>query len=116
MILSTSQKIFIVIALVFLFGFILFSSFTGDKTVEEDVVVEKTTAVNGEEILILLEKSRSVSIDESIFISPLFIALDDWGIKLTPEPQGRPNPFAPIGFDIFTTTLENQNQSTSTVR
>lgn len=54
----------------------------------------------GREILALLSDLRSINLDGSIFSDPAFQALKDTTVKLTEEPKGRPNPFAPIGKDV----------------
>ncbi len=40
---------------------------------------------------------RSVSLTGTIFQDPAFINLRDFGTAIVAEPQGRPNPFAPLG-------------------
>ncbi|MFZ2621101.1 MAG: hypothetical protein WAX85_01215 [Minisyncoccia bacterium] len=57
------------------------------------------TGVVGQDILVLVEKLKNASIDQSFFSSVLFVSLRDFNTSLLPESQGRPNPFAPIGVD-----------------
>ncbi|MCI0542755.1 hypothetical protein L0Y69_03340 [bacterium] len=60
------------------------------------------TAEEGKAILALLNDLRSLQLDETFFSDPIFVSLEDWSVVLTPEPIGRPNPFAPIGEDTRT--------------
>lgn len=53
------------------------------------------------DVLTLVEKLKSISIDQNIFSSPLFLGLRDFTKGVFPELQGRTNPFATIGSDIF---------------
>lgn len=51
------------------------------------------------ELLVLLTSLESISLDDSIFFNPAFEALRDITIPLLREGnEGRPNPFAPVGF------------------
>jgi len=112
MILSTTQKFFVVIVLVFLFGFLAFSTIS-KKVDEETGVAEETAKVNGQDIIELVAKFNAVSINKEIFDSKLFSGLVDFSIALTPEATGRPNPFAPIGVDA-SLPLNTANQATTT--
>lgn len=53
----------------------------------------------GQEILSLVDKLNSTDIDPAIFSSSLFLGLKDFTFISTDEPQGRANPFAPIGVE-----------------
>jgi len=117
MILSSTQKIFIVLALVFLLGFVAYGAIsTGNTKVDTTSPVTTSSSVNGSDILALVEKFDKVSIDKTLFQSSLFMSLKDNSTPLTPESQGRPNPFAPIGFDNFSTASTPNPTSTSTQR
>lgn len=65
-----------------------------------NLVLPDDSAPVGTDILILANKIKTVTIDPSVFSSPLFAYLKDFSNPLTPEAQGRPNPFAPIGLDV----------------
>lgn len=92
------QKIYIVlltlIALGY-FGYNIFSS-TPYTTANPDF---SGTPIVGQDILSLVTKLKTISLDQSFFSSPLFIRLQDFSVTLFPESQGRPNPFAPIGVE-----------------
>ncbi len=67
-----------------------------------DVLVAMTsteTTVVGEDVLILVNRLKSVTIDPTIFQDSLFSSLTDQSIAIFPENIARPNPFAPIGLD-----------------
>ncbi len=71
-----------------------------------------TTAPVGQDILALVEKLKVISIDPSIFSSSLFTSLKDSETPLTPETEGRADPFSLIGVDApFTTTVAEPSQS-----
>ncbi len=53
----------------------------------------------GSDILMLLQKLKVVSIDPSLFSSPLLTNLKDSSVQLFSENQGRVNPFALTGLD-----------------
>ncbi len=74
-----------------------------------DVTNLSDAAIESQEIITLVDKVNSMSIDSSIFSSQLFAQLIDVSATITPEPYGRQNPFAPIGVDTIT-----QNSISST--
>jgi hypothetical protein len=52
----------------------------------------------GEEFLVLLLNIQNIKLDGAIFEDPAFKSLQDSSIELVQDiPEGRPNPFAPIG-------------------
>jgi len=75
-----------------------FLSGTGTETeiINTDVI---STEPLGQDILILAEKLEQISINSEIFSSNLFQTLVDLSIPISPEAQGRPNPFAAVGSD-----------------
>jgi len=62
---------------------------------QDDTQVVPRTEVD-QEIVRLLIDMRSLRLDGSLFVSPGFGMLHDFSREIVPEPQGRPNPFAPI--------------------
>ncbi len=109
-----SQKtliILIVLVVVAFVGYNLMSS----TPVEEGVEATTTSGdIVGGDILSLVEKLKMITIDSSIFSSALFASLRDSSAPLTPEIQGRPNPFAVIGSDVSSGSV--QTTATTTVR
>lgn len=63
-----------------------------DKNIANSQIVANTLPV--------LLSIQSIKLDDSIFSDPAFVRLVDTSIILVPDGnEGRPNPFAPIGFD-----------------
>ena len=48
---------------------------------------------------------RAIQLNGEIFTEPAFLALQDFSTAITPEPFGRPNPFAPLTKDILKNAL-----------
>lgn len=65
-------------------------------------------AEEGGELLSLLLQLKSITLNEGIFADGAFQTLEDFTVKLVPEPVGRKNPFAPIG------SVEASNTGTTT--
>jgi hypothetical protein len=51
----------------------------------------------GADLLPFLLQLNSLKLDDSIFSDPVFVSLEDYTIEIAPQPQGRSNPFAPLG-------------------
>ncbi|TSC70386.1 MAG: hypothetical protein CEO12_410 [Parcubacteria group bacterium Gr01-1014_46] len=94
------QKIILSVLILLGLGFVVYSTLFGDVPVPENLGEDTTVAVAvGQDILTLADKLQSTQIDTTIFSSPLFQSLIDISTPLTPEAQGRENPFAQIGVD-----------------
>lgn len=48
-----------------------------------------------QDVVLILNQLKSVSIDETIFTDPAFMTLTDFHRDIAPQPKGRSNPFAP---------------------
>ena len=94
-----SQKILIGgIILVIILAGALYYFYSGSSSVSVDFLIPEESQSVGQDIIVLVDKLNSISsIDSSLFSSVLFINLRDFSAILTPESQGKPNPFAPIG-------------------
>lgn len=93
---TTSQKVLVaivILAVLALLGYFLFSG-TSDTVAPADLSGQE---VLGGDILVLASQVENISIDQSVFSSPIFLSLVDYEIPLSPELQGRANPFAAIG-------------------
>ncbi len=76
-------------------------SSTSSATTPDTNVVSQNSAV-AQDLLSLLLSVKSIRLDDSIFSDKAFTSLHDSSILLTsPGNEGRPNPFAPIGFDAL---------------
>lgn len=88
----------VVVAAFFAYSFFLKGSDAPALVSERPALLAEN--VKGRELLRVLLSLRNIKLDESIFASPLFTALEDFTIILPPSGNvGRPNPFAPIGQD-----------------
>ncbi len=98
---KTKQIIIIIIVIVISFiGFKMF--FANDEPTDVALVSEGTNPqvfVDGQAILILLDKLKQVTLDDSIFASPAFTNLVSFERPIQSQVLGRQNPFLPIGVD-----------------
>jgi hypothetical protein len=112
MISSNTQKMvvaLIVVLLLVVFGYIVFNGTPDTST----TTPKSTVGTAGQDVLALVEKLRTISIDQKIFTSPLLNNLKDFSVPITPEQQGRQNPFASIGSD-FGSTVPSQPPASGT--
>lgn len=93
------QKILLgILGIVVVIAIFYYSNLWKSKDVITALTDSPAPAV-GQEVLILVEKIKFVTIDPSIFQDSLFSSLKDISVQVSPENVSRPNPFAPIGFD-----------------
>jgi hypothetical protein len=92
-----AHKTGIAVAVIIILLFVGYGFFFGGSD-EEALVSESAVpdAVGGD-LIAILGRLQSLSLEGTVFSNPLFRSLVDFGIELTPEPVGRPNPFAPLG-------------------
>lgn len=108
------KKILIWVGVVIV-AFIVYSMFfTGDDKAANGGIVSLQAVdaqfAAGREIIALLTDLKALKLNGDIFQSNAFRSLEDFSLPVAPEPQGRQNPFAPIGTDSTdsaTTTAEN---------
>ena len=99
----------VVIALV-LFG-AYFYFFSGSAAPDSGSLVVTGNSGQNDEILQLLLKLKSLPFDTSVFQTPTFLSLRDFGQTIPSQPKGRPNPFAPIGIDGVSAQAQLQSQA-----
>ena len=66
----------------------------------------------GKDFVTFLLSVKSIKLDDAIFSDPAFLSLKDSSILILlidSGAMGRPNPFAPIGSDVYPTTSNNNN-------
>jgi hypothetical protein len=51
----------------------------------------------GNDVVELNRSLQAVTLDQSLFSSPEYKTLTDWSPNIPSQPQGRSNPFAPLG-------------------
>lgn len=59
-------------------------------------------AVAGQQIISILNDLRQLRIDKGVFENLVFKSLVDYTIATTSEDKGRPDPFAPLPFELAT--------------
>jgi len=94
---SNITKIVVLIVLLALAGggYYLYSN--GSIDIPTELITSDQTSVVGQDIIVLVSKLNSISIDTDVFSSVLFTSLKDISKMIDTESVGRPNPFAPIG-------------------
>ena len=98
----------IVVALIFGYIFFIKKPATVPNLVSTDPTASNTNAssnaisiTDAQDFLAVLLNVRSIVLDDSIFSDPTFATLRDSNIVLIQDgTEGRPNPFAPIGFEL----------------
>jgi len=98
------KTIFILIS-IFVLTFVFVGFGVAKSEAEEDLLVSSNnTGVTGNELLVLLLKIKSISLDGELFNDPIFEGLKDFSKEIAPQPVGRNNPFAPLG----SSTISNE--------
>ena len=105
----TTQKTLVSLIVILLLGFLGYSMFMRSAPVTSSS--NSNTQVESDDIISLVEKLKSISIDQSIFSSILFKNLKDFEVTPTPESQGRVNPFAPIGAEFGFQSVSSSTKS-----
>ena len=73
------------------------------------------TSTIGQDFLALLLSVKSIKLDDSILSDQAFNSLKDSTIEIVGDgTEGRPNPFAPIGTDVLSTTNISTGTFTTT--
>ena len=91
------QKLIIIFITILFVGYIGYGLF--NATPSPDAFSAIPANPDSELILALADKIEKTTIDSSIFSDKLFVALIDTSSVVTPEEQGRDNPFYTIGLD-----------------
>ena len=99
MISSASQKIVVVVIVLLIMGFLGYRLIYNSPDISNLDSISSNEII-GQDILALVEKLRITSIDSSLFSSPLFTNLKDFGADLFPEAYGRGDPFAAFGVEV----------------
>lgn len=95
----TVQKLVLSLVILSFIGFVVYSTlFTEEELPLVDGQLQVKEVV-GQDILTLSEQLRNVNIDKSVFSSTLFLSLVDISAYVSPEAQGRTNPFLIIGVE-----------------
>ncbi|MEI7777693.1 MAG: hypothetical protein WCI52_03730 [bacterium] len=100
----------VIIALFFGYSYLTKDGGSTTGLVSDSSVIPSTSQAD-QDFLKLLLKIQNVRIDPSIFSNPVFLSLQDDGLPILDQPEGRPNPFAPIGTDsgMVSTATSSKN-------
>lgn len=93
--LKKNQNLIIAVVLFALVLWLYTAFFKQDSTTPTDVNAQNV----GSEVLALYDSLNRVSLDQTIFASPLYKNLTDFSTALPIQPVGRTNPFDTIGRD-----------------
>jgi len=104
---TQQQKLILAILLFAATGYVVYSNFFASGNSGSSASTMATTT-EGQDIIDLSNELNSISINPALFSSPLFESLKDSDIPVSPEIQGRPNPFEIIGVD-------NEGQNTVSI-
>ncbi len=97
----TMQKLILTVLILSALGYVVYSTlFSESEIVYGEDGVPLVTEVVGRDIIMLADKLDTININKNVFSSPLFSELIDISSELTPEEQGRPNPFLKIGGSV----------------
>ena len=97
----------VLVAAFFLYRYLFVSSPAVDNSPGLEAVGDGEAgqaAVIDDEFIRLLERLQGVTLDATVFASPAWQSLVNFRVPLVPEEKGRPNPFAPVGFDHLLNT------------
>jgi hypothetical protein len=106
----SKKKIFIGLLIVILIALVTYNAVSSISVVHADSTSSSATSSPVDQnILTLLSSFQNVTIDSSLFSSNLFQSLKDFSTTLPTEPEGRANPFAPIGNETGTVAPASSN-------
>jgi hypothetical protein len=88
-----SLGVFIVLLGALWYGFAASSS---PAPVLSTTNLANSTDTQDQELVSTLLQLQAISLDGTILSDPGFLSLQDFTTQITPEPVGRPNPFAPL--------------------
>ncbi|MFH1170135.1 MAG: hypothetical protein V1704_01075 [Candidatus Vogelbacteria bacterium] len=96
----------VLVAAFFLYRYLFVSSPAADNNPGLEAVGngEVGQTVVDDEFIRLLERLQGVTLDATVFASPAWQSLINFRVPLVREEKGRPNPFAPVGFDFSSNT------------
>lgn len=110
--------LFLVIAAVLVFAYVFFFKNKEEEpnlissTPESNIAVDEENVTPSDEFLTVLLSVNNIKLDDSIFSEKAFLNLNDSSILLVaPGDEGRPNPFAPIGFEGSYQPIDVTNQT-----
>lgn len=94
---SNFKKTIILLSIVLVLGGVIYFLYFGTGTIFPSLTTEISDQPVGDDILVLVQRLKTVSIDQSVFSTALFTNLSDYSVPIFSESQGRLNPFNQIG-------------------
>ena len=82
-------------------AFLVYQYFFAPST-EAPLTTTNSLSASGpdQDLIALLLELKSIRLDNTLFNDSVFKSMQDFSKELVQEPQGRPNPFAPLGATI----------------
>ena len=99
-----NKKILIASGILLVVGVLGYYFLSGSPTDVGSLLAPSDSQALGQDILILADKLKTISIDSSFLSGALFSNLKDLGVPLNPELQGRSNPFGSLGSETVQVT------------
>lgn len=91
---SDAKKALVIIPIFLVIGYFAYTYLANPSTPSEPLAAD--TGILGQDILIMVDKLRVISIDKAVFSGPLLTHLQDFSSAIYQEPQGKSNPFQPL--------------------
>ena len=93
------KKILIISLGLLVLGFLGYYFLIKGSTDVSSLITPSQNQTVGQDILVLVDKLKKISIDSSFLSSVLLNNLKDFSIPISSELQGRANPFALVGLE-----------------
>ena len=71
-----------------------------DGSFVADSSISPQAAAAGQQIISILNELQQLQVDRNVFDNKVFDSLIDYTIATTSEDRGRPDPFAPLPFEL----------------
>jgi hypothetical protein len=81
--------------------------FSGGSSADPALSTGGANPAVSQQLLATLASLHTIQLDNSIFSSPVFMSLNDFGVSIPPQNVGRRNPFDPLGATGGATTIIN---------
>lgn len=108
----------ITIALVIVIGLVAFWYLTKTDTSAGYLATDASTtnSTDAKYIYTILQQMSQVTLDDSVFVNPIFQGLKDNTVTFSPQASGRNNPFAPVGTDAAVSGQTTKPASATSTR
>lgn len=102
--------------------FVVYVIFVKEDPTSPDLISDSSGARSGDAQLLgnqisqALLRIEQIKLDKTIFNNTLYKKLVDRSEPISEEPIGRSNPFAPLGANVFESTIRTSGTTTSSLR